>query len=95
MNARGMQCCPLLDLECKLYVQARLPEIDELEKQIKATNEELADLQDQHKTTTEAAIAKDASLTEQITKLQTEVGMLYLSNLIPTYWLTATCGTLF
>lgn len=94
MNAREIRCSPLLDLECRLCLQARLPEIDELEKQIKATNEELADLQDQHKTTTDAAAAKEASLTQQITKLQTEVGMLYQSNLITAYWSTATCGTL-
>ncbi len=60
--------------------QARLPEIDELEKQIKATNEELADLQYQHKADADAAAAKETALNEQISKLQTEV-RIYLSRM--------------
>ncbi len=53
--------------------QARLPEIEELQKEIKASGEELVDLQYKHKTESEAAAARELALNELVAKLQKEV----------------------
>ncbi len=54
-------------------MQARLPEIDELEKQIKATNEELADAQYQAKLDASTAAAREKALQGQLEQAKTEV----------------------
>lgn len=50
-----------------------MPEIEELQKEIKASGEELVDLQYKHKTESEAAAAREAALNELVAKLQKEV----------------------
>ncbi len=59
-----------------MHAQARLPEIEALEQQIKATNEELADLQYAAKQDAGAAAAKAASLGAEVARLTTEVLLL-------------------
>ena len=53
--------------------QARLPEIEELEKQIKATNEELADAQFKAREDTARAAGKEKALQEKIDQAEDQV----------------------
>lgn len=61
---------------CTVLNQARLPEIDALEAQIKATNEELSDLQYQAQADAAAAAVKEAALTDELASLKAQVRML-------------------
>ena len=56
-----------------MYTQARLPEIEELEKQIKATNEELADAQFKAREDASAAAGKEQALQERLKQAEDEV----------------------
>lgn len=56
-------------------LQARLPEIGELEKQIQATNEELADVQYKASQDAAAAAASEKALQEQLEQAKAEVSL--------------------
>lgn len=58
-----------------MCLQARLPEIGELEKQIQATNEELADAQYKASQDAAAAAASEKALREQLEQAKVEVSM--------------------
>lgn len=59
-----------------LLQQARLPEIGELEKQIKATNEELADVQYKAREDAATAAATEEALQEQLEQAKAQVRTL-------------------
>ena len=64
----------LIDLILDCRSQARLPEIDELEKQIKATNEELADAQFKAREDASTAAAMHKALQDDLEQARAEVG---------------------
>ncbi len=56
--------------------QARLPEIEELESQIKATNEELADAQFKAREDAAAAAGREKALQERLKQAADEVRLM-------------------